>query len=835
MEISSYAVVRASMGQPADLETRHVRIRRSSACSFLAALFLPAALFFVSPSLLAAHAGNLSAADLSTSPNIQIQGFDLEKQKVTVIDAAAHQPVSVAKGENLGAWTLMAVIEEPEGNLAVFEELTDRRGSIIYVGKRGVVLNLPKSLEPTSAAPGTLYRGRTQEEIAKSQNDILGQELLAGTADPDYGAVAAALPPLRVPSFVGTRQSDDKPTFAFGAFSDEIYVDLGKLFAGIREARARNDVWEGLIGGWLPVNRFVFPAGDRGDNERGYWEETMFAEEPGHFWTQPVWYRALRVDGAQLKEAHYYYHHLPFPPRGEPSAAEFYQALYHVHAVWVRDLNPPMKIDVPDPSLREFCLHALLLEEITRVGDHPKYGYPPLGGINVFGGYGYNNVDTFQDTFNTSVVAFVEWGLFDVAARYIDDYFTNSVRDDGSIDTRGPEIGQYGKMLTAVAKYYAYTHDEKLLRKHEKKLQAIVDLFRILRKQSKEVPASDITYGIIRGWSEHDSSLKIDPYRFMQPHFSNNAEAARGFHDLGEVWVGMGRKLHDAHLEQEGSAMLQESAEMKKDMDSAIERSIDRNQHPPYVPAVAGDTPTYGKGRAYAEMLESAELTEKQAKAVTDSLAARGESLFGLPRGGQYYNGFLAFGPAYAQLFYDWPREFLLLYYAHRAHIYSRGSWTAVEGARIDGTLEGPYCTPSEVGIPTFTKWMLVFENPDDPVVWLAKATPRVWLEQGKTIAVTDAPTRFGNVGYELHSDIDHGKISALLHLPEGYRAATKVRLRVPDGKVLRTVTLNGAPWTDFSPEQEVVNIPSGRQGKISVEASYSRRFDERLREYNGL
>ena len=263
MEISSYAAVRASIGQPAGLEARHVRIRRSSAWSFLAALFVPAALFFASPSLLAAHAGNPSAADLSTSPSIQIQSFDVEKQSVTVIDAAAHQPVSVAKGENFGAWTLMAVIEEPEGNLAVFEELTDRRGSIIYVGKRGVVLNLPKSLEPTSAAPGTLYRGRTQEEIAKSQNDILGQELLAGTADPDYGAVAAALPPLRVPSFVGTRQSDDKPTFAFGAFSDEIYVDLGKLFAGIRDARARNDVWEGLVGGWLPVNRFVFPTSER--------------------------------------------------------------------------------------------------------------------------------------------------------------------------------------------------------------------------------------------------------------------------------------------------------------------------------------------------------------------------------------------------------------------------------------------------------------------------------------------------------------------------------------------------------------------------------------------
>jgi hypothetical protein len=810
MELRGYAVRSASLDGQRD------GIRSPSALPLLTALLVLSAQLLTSPALLSAQHSSSAREATSTAAEIHIQSFDVKGQKVTVTDHSTHQPVSVAKGSNVGAWTLMAVIDRPQGDLAVFEDLTNRRGSIAYVDKSGVVLKLAKSLETTKAAPKSLYRGRTREEIAKSDKDLLGEELLPGAADPDYAAVAAALPPLRVPSFVGTRQSDDKPTFAFGAFSDEIYVDLGKLFAGIRQARARGDVWEGLVGGWLPVNRFVFPTSDQ-----EYWEETMFAEEPGHFWTQPVWYRALWVENGQLKEAHYYYHHLPFPPRGEPSAADFYKALYQVHEVWTHDLNPAMTIDVPDPDLREFCLHALLLEEITRVGDHPKYGYPPLGGINVFGGYGYNNVDTFQDTFNTSVIAFLEWGLFDVAARYIDDYFTNSVRDDGSIDTRGPEIGQYGKMLTAVAKYYAYSHDAKLLRKHEKKLQAIVDLFRMLRKQSQQVPASDISYGIIRGWSEHDSSLKIDPYRFMLPHFSNNAEAARGFHDLGEVWVEVGHKLGDTHLEKEGRTMLQESREMKKDMDSAIEGSIDRSKQPPYVPAVAGDTPTYGKGRAYAEMLESAELTEAQAKEVTNSLAARGESLFGLPRGGQYYNGFLAFGPAYARLFYDWPREFLLLYYAHREHIYSRGTWTAVEGARIDGTLAGPYCTPSEVAVPTFTKWMLVFEDPDNPVVWLAKATPRVWLEQGKTIAVADAPTRFGNVGYELHSDIDHGKISAVLHLPQGDQAATKLRLRVPGGKVLRSVTLNGALWNDFSPEQEIVNVPAGRQGKITIEASY--------------
>ncbi len=155
-------------------------------------------------------------------------------------------------------------------------------------------------------------------------------------------------------------------------------------------------------------------------------------------------------------------------------------------------MNPPMKVDVPDRRILQFCLRSLSLQMITRVNDHPKYGYPPLGGINVFGGYGYNNVDTFQDTFTADVNAFLEWGMFDTAKRYIDDYFTNTVRNDGSIDSRGPEIGQYGKMLTTVAKYYSYTKDDKLMAKYHAKLLAIVNLFYSLRKQSEQRPTTDI-------------------------------------------------------------------------------------------------------------------------------------------------------------------------------------------------------------------------------------------------------------------------------------------------------------------------------------------------------
>jgi len=106
-------------------------------------------------------------------------------------------------------------------------------------------------------------------------------------------------------------------------------------------------------------------------------------------------------------------------------------------------------------------------------------------------------------------------------------------------------------------------------------------------------------------------------------------------------------------------------------------------------------------------------------------------------------------------------------------------------------------------------------------VVWLARATPREWLEQGKKIAVTAAPTRFGKVSYELRSDVAHDKVSAVIHAPQQSAATIKLRCRVPGGKKIRGVTVNGEKWTDFSAEQEAVVIPSRFKGDIAVEISY--------------
>ena len=114
---------------------------------------------------------------------------------------------------------------------------------------------------------------------------------------------------------------------------------------------------------------------------------------------------------------------------------------------------------------------------------------------------------------------------------------------------------------------------------------------------------------------------------------------------------------------------------------------------------------------------------------------------------------------------------------------------------------------------------LLVMEDGD--TLWAARGTPRAWLEQGKKISVKNAPTQFGAFAYEIVSDVDHGKISATVEMPSR-KAPSEVRLRLrhPKSLPIKSVTVNGKPWSDFDPAKEVVRL-KGVQGTLSVTMVY--------------
>jgi hypothetical protein len=280
-----------------------------------------------------------------------------------------------------------------------------------------------------------------------------------------------------------------------------------------------------------------------------------------------------------------------------------------MRADWDRRLAPAVQVRIPDQRLADLARHSLVRDLITRIGPFPKYG--------VFDrGYGGSEHDGFPDTFTADTTAMLEWGLADLARQYLDNYLTHFVRDDGSILYRGPEVGQYGRMLTVAAQYARYTGDDKLLVRHRKPLDAITRVLLGFRAKGLTLPAEDAAHGLLAGWSEADSCLDPEPSRYMQPYFSNSTEAARGFEELGQVWETIGRKEHRREITDWGRKLRAESMALTKDIQKAIARSLFTNTAPTCLPAIAGARepfhvavardkldPQFRAYRAYSEML----------------------------------------------------------------------------------------------------------------------------------------------------------------------------------------------------------------------------------------
>jgi len=118
------------------------------------------------------------------------------------------------------------------------------------------------------------------------------------------------------------------------------------------------------------------------------------------------------------------------------------------------------------------------------------------------------------------------------------------------------------------------------------------------------------------------------------------------------------------------------------------------------------------------------------------------------------------------------------------------------------------------------TRTMFVQERGHD--LWLAPFVTSNWLHDGQRILVKNAPTFFGNVSYQIKSFANKGYIEATIDPPVRQAPEMLVlRLRHPQGKSMRAVTLNGVPYDNFDPQKEIIRIVIRRSAPIVVRASY--------------
>ena len=173
---------------------------------------------------------------------------------------------------------------------------------------------------------------------------------------------------------------------------------------------------------------------------------------------------------------------------------------------------------------------------------------------------------------------------------------------------------------------------------------------------------------------------------------------------------------------------------------------------------------------------------------------------------------------------------------------YTRGTWTTPEATHPDRDIGSTdYVAAGVHTAPTYLKWALVFEEPNNRTVWLAKAMPRDWLAAGaEPVVVSRAPTRYGRISYTLTASATSAagaeasiaqkaasrlpsvtggassyRVHANVSLPATFLGATgpigglRLRLRAPvehAGK-LASVTVGGKAWKDFDAKAETVDF----------------------------
>ena len=133
------------------------------------------------------------------------------------------------------------------------------------------------------------------------------------------------------------------------------------------------------------------------------------------------------------------------------------------------------------------------------------------------------------------------------------------------------------------------------------------------------------------------------------------------------------------------------------------------------------------------------------------------------------------------------------------------------------------YCPPNSAAsayLLTMLRYQLVqdWDLDDDgkpETLRLAFATPRRWLEDGKTIKVERAPTAFGPVSVKLESRLAEGKVMAEVDLPQrNPPRKTLLRARLPAGwEVVSVRGPNGPLAADVSGAVDL----SALKGKVSL------------------
>ena len=796
-----------------------IRLNRRS---FFQLLAVSAAASYAGPSSLLAMAGpGSSPAAAAAIPNNSYRFLPGERDalaatpKITAIEhgtvvSGAHR---LHPNESVDGWRLLTATEINGVATAVLEKRVTYRGAIVYMTvDRGVIATIPTFIGDLStitprpvAAPAE--KQLTRRSIAHPGPDVPGDYILSAAGDPSWNTVAALGPEYLGWTLVGnqisgperslflaedgtSRELNDRPPQAAWA-PDELgpVLDPSDFFP--TEAA---ELWQyqrgwskrTLLGGYTPTaNIGVWNP----DTRCGY-ELAVILPETRE--ATPVTRVLITVPEDQIKPGM----HVLRDAKGRAflehyrngDAAHFFSVLLGIWLEWHTLFESSMPVEIPDENLRDSARAGIMLSRCSYRGMRPTYQ---------IGEGAYTMIpERSHALFPVAAYEFVWaqqlWGLSSDAGGYLQFYLDHYILPNGNFLYNTQDQVEaplnVGLFLRNSARGFFYTRDLAAFQAGmpvlRRMLDYVVERYNYTREHFAQ---NDPHFGLIWGSPEADLGGTQNDFPASHPfYFQNAANVWRGVHDYAAAMALAANTVTppDSKLAGEATRLATLADSMHADLDRSLRATLERRE-----PAMkqAGISPFFPEDiKRDPHQLSSYEthrfMQDWFLADWTDPAIDRGHlrhrELAGLVRAGLTINGpgprmsnFMEHGTLAARIRETDYRPFLLTLFGLVCYAADSGSRYSPEDALIPGGYAGEgnkysfSAVVNSVLQPTLgLRWLLCYEESDQPLVHLQKAAPCEWFAPGERIHVGRCPTRFGEISWTT----------------ESYAHAWTVTLRVP-------------------------------------------------------
>lgn len=368
-----------------------------------------------------------------------------------------------------------------------------------------------------------------------------------------------------------------------------------------------------------------------------------------------------------------------------------------------------------------------------------------------------------------------------------------------------------GWALWAMTEHVRLTHNLGWIEKHQQKILEGCAWIRRERRFSLEKVGNScagLLYGkFVCDLPDQGNVSGIGYFTYT------DAISYMGLHGMGELLVECGHA--------EGEPWRREAELYRNDIIAAIDRLTDKSQDPWYIPWML-HAPKYVNryfydavgpiNLAYGGVLpRDDERIQNVIKWIVDrthhgSLEEATAGSKQATEGAMFYSQDLAI----VLLELGRVEDFLRIFYTLLAANISHQTLTTCEWR----SNTQPHVHSISSLIRMF-RTMMIQER--DGGLYLLQGTPRRWMEQGKGLTITEAPTWYGALSLEVRSDIQARQVKAQIKIPERIGSTpVRLRLRLPGGKRIERVQVNGQPHPGVEGEWIILK---GLTGKADVMA----------------